>query len=301
MEHRFALLETFARIRRQPSSSFLNIVVVSVALALPFFGYMALSDVEPVTGRLASDPEISVFMHLDATRSDALALGSALRNLPGVANVDFVPRETALQDLKARPGMQSILALLKGNPLPDAWIVHMRSGPLESSAASAHDQLAARIATMAGVAHVQVDSAWVQRIDAFMHFLRLGLVLLATIIGLAVIAVIFNTIRMQVLTQQEEIEISRLIGATPRFIRRPFYYVGALQGLIGGVLALGWVAIALVPLNRALGEFARLSGSDFRFTLPSLESTIAFLALAAFLGWLAAVLSVGRHLAAARR
>lgn len=302
MEHRFALLETFARIKRQPSSSLLNVIVVSVALALPFFGYIVLADLEPVTGRLAGDPEISVFLRIDTPRADAHALGGLLRGLPGVASADFVSRETALQDLRGRPGMQSVLALLKQNPLPDAWIVHMRRDPLAPGAiVAAQERLAARIRTMGGVEYVQIDSAWVQRLDAFIRFLRLGLLVLATTLGFAVIAIIFNTIRMQVLTQREEIEVSRLIGATPRFIRRPFYYVGALQGFAGGVLALGWIALALLPLNQGLGDFAKLSGSDFRFTLAPMDRTIAFLGLAALLGWLAALLSVGRHLNAPRR
>ena len=302
MEHRFALLETFARITRQPSSSLLNVVVVSVALALPFFGYLALADLAPITGQLAGDPEISVFLRITTPRADAQALGGLLRALPGIASADFVPREAALANLRGRPGMQSILALLKQNPLPDAWIVHMRRDPLAPGAVvAAQERLATRIETMDGVEHVQIDSAWVQRLDAFMRFLRLGLLVLATTLGLAVIAIIFNTIRMQVLTQREEIEVSRLIGATPRFIRRPFYYVGALQGLTGGLLALGWVALALIPLNQGLSDFAKLSGSDFRFTLPPLDGTLAFLGLAALLGWLAAVLSVGRHLNAPHR
>ena len=272
MEHRYALRETFARMKRQPSSSFLNIVVVSVALALPFFGYLALADLEPITGHLAGDAEISVFLHINTPRADALALGGLLRGLPGISSADFVPREVALENLRARPGVGSILALLKQNPLPDAWILHMRRDSSAPGAVVAGQQrLAARIATMDGVEHVQIDSAWVQRLDAFMRFLRLGLLVVATTLGLAVIAILFNTIRMQVLTQRDEIEISRLMGATPRFIRRPFYYVGALQGFIGGLLALGWVALALIPLNQGLSDFAKLSGANFQFTLPSTD------------------------------
>ena len=105
---------------------------------------------------------------------------------------------------------------------------------------------------------MQVDSAWVKRLAALINILRLALLLLAATLGTVVVAVIFNTIRLQVMTQREEILVSKLIGATDSFIHRPFYYTGALLGLCAGALALGAVALALQPLNAAIAEFASL-------------------------------------------
>jgi cell division transport system permease protein len=111
-----------------------------------------------------------------------------------------------------------------------------------------------------------------------------------------VVAVIFNTIRLQVMTQREEILVSKLIGATDSFIHRPFYYTGALLGLCAGGLALGTVSLALRPLNTAIAEFARLYASEFQLTpLPPLAMA-ALLALSAGLGLIGALLSVQRHL-----
>jgi cell division transport system permease protein len=101
-----------------------------------------------------------------------------------------------------------------------------------------------------GVDTVQVDSAWVKRLAALLGVLRLALLLLAVTLGVVVIAVVFNTIRLQVLTQREEIAVSKLLGATDNFIHRPFYYTGALLGLCAGAVALGAVALALRPLER---------------------------------------------------
>ena len=117
-----------------------------------------------------------------------------------------------------------------------------------------------------GVDTVQVDSAWVKRLAALLGVLRLALLLLAVTLGMVVIAVVFNTIRLQVLTQRDEIAVSKLIGATDVFIHRPFYYTGALLGLCAGAVALGAVALALRPLNVAIAEFARLYASEFQLT-----------------------------------
>jgi cell division transport system permease protein len=108
--------------------------------------------------------------------------------------------------------------------------------------------------------------------------------------------VTFNTIRLQILTQRDEIEVSKLIGATDAFIRRPFHYLGLLQGLAGGALALALVAALLAALNAEVRPLAESYGSGFRFGFLPLPGAAAVLALAGGLGWLGAHLSVSRHL-----
>src|SRR5690606_29417812 len=120
----------------------------------------------------------------------------------------------------------------------------------------------------------QVDSAWIKRLTALTQVLRLMLVLLAGTLAVVVIAVVFNTVRLQVMTQQEEIAISRLVGATDGFIYRPFYYSGALLGLSAGIVALGGVALSLQPLNSALAEFAQLYAADFRIAPLSVSISL---------------------------
>jgi cell division transport system permease protein len=130
-----------------------------------------------------------------------------------------------------------------------------------------------------------------------MHVLRLALLFLAATLGVVVIAVVFNTIRLQVMTQRDEIEVCRMFGATNTYICRPFYYTGALLGLCAGAVALGAVAVSLNPLNNAIADFARLYASEFRLSPLGLVNTVALLATSAALGLVGALLSVNRHLA----
>ncbi len=296
-EHRFAISEMIGHLSRQPLSLALNVLAVSVALALPWLGAVILGDLEPLAGQIARSPEISVFVVQDATRNDALAVGVQLRALPEVEDARFIAREAALEDMRQRPGLDAILTALNQNPLPDAWVVQLRPpGNTGESAAALQARVAHRLAQIPKVEHVQVDSAWVERLDALLRLLRLGLVVVSVALAVAVIAVIFNTIRLQVLGQREEIEISQLFGATKQFIRRPFYYVGALQGLVSGVIAVIMVEVALMPLNAALADLARLYQSNFTLAGPGVGEVLLFLLIAALLGWLGAALSVGRHL-----
>ena len=279
-QHREALARAIPRI------GLLNALVIGIALALPAGGYALLESVRAVAGRLAVEPQISVF--LDAKRTSADALGAILKRDPRVARLRFVPRDQALKELVAVQGMAELVAALGRNPLPDAFIVTTSEEDLEP--------LAKDLAKLPGVAQVQADALWARRLASLARLARTALWLLAGVLGAALIAVTFNTIRLQILTQRDEIEVSKLIGATDAFIRRPFYYAGLLQGLAGGVLALAIVGGALALLNREVRLLAESYGSDFRFAVPAAGDSLAFLVLAGLLGWLGAHLSVSRHL-----
>jgi cell division transport system permease protein len=295
-EHRFALTDVLSRLAQHPLSVVLNIMVVAIALALPLLGFVVLNNLKPLTAELASDPEISVFMAVDASRADARALAAPLAALPDVNDVHFVPREQALAELETRPGMAELLSALPGNPLPDAWVVRVSLNGPPGSANGRQQQLAAAISAMPKVDHVQIDAVWVERMEALVRLTSLGLSLIAAALAVAVVAVIFNTIRLQVLTQREEIELAKLIGATNRFVRRPFYYMGVLQGFAGGVIALALVALLLIPMNSALADLAHLYVTSFHLGLGDPRLLAAFIVTSSALGFIAALLSVGRHL-----
>jgi cell division transport system permease protein len=204
--------------------------------------------------------------------------------------VRFVSRDAALADL-GRAGLEEVIASLPQNPLPDAFVV-----TLSASDPMLADRLELDFKSLPKVAYVQADSAWVRRLDALLRLGRTGVVLLSGLLGIALVAVTFNTIRLQILTQRDEIELCRLIGATHAYIRRPFFYLGSLLGLLGGLAALGIVATGLAILNRDLGALTQLYGADLRLSLPGPREMGVVLGSAAALGWLGAHLSVSRHL-----
>ena len=300
-QHSFALSAAVATVRKAPGSFLFNVLVVAVALALPFAGVTLLDNVRPLSQELSVDPEISLFVQPAATRAQAEALAPQLTQLlAGThAKVTFVPREQALNNLKEKSGLTDVLDTLGDNPLPDSYVMRLE-GFTTRTAAAQIDIIAEQMRALPAVDSVQVDSAWVKRLAALLGVLRLALLLLALTLGVVVIAVVFNTIRLQVLTQRDEIAVTKLLGATDNFIHRPFYYTGALLGLCAGAVALGAVALALRPLNTAIAEFARLYASDFQLAaLPPL-GVAALLAISAGLGLVGALLSVQRHLARLR-
>ena len=143
---------------------------------------------------------------------------------------------------------------------------------------------------------MQADSAWTRRLSALIGVGRLGIALLATLLAAGLVAVTFNTIRLQVLTQREEIEVAKLLGATDGFIRRPFYYLGALQGFAGGLLGLAILAGSLALLNQGVRALAQTYGSSFLLTFLAPGDAAAIALFASLLGWLGAYLSVSIYL-----
>lgn len=301
-EHEAALRTAWAQLRARPGSFLLNMIVVAIALALPFAGLTLIDNLRPVSSRMVVQPEISVFMALTTPRERALAAESELRRIARKIDADakiaFVAREDALAALKDRSGPSTALSTLDVNPLPDAYVITL-SGFDSAANASRAEQTASELAGIAGVETVQVDSAWVKKLAALLRILRLVLLALAVTLALVVVAVVFNTVRLQVMTQRDEIRIARLVGASDAFIHRPFQYIGALLGFSAGILALTGVGLLLGPINTAVVDFARLYASEFRLAPLGMPLMLALLGVSAALGLAGAMLSVRRHLATA--
>ncbi|MBS1158981.1 MAG: cell division protein FtsX [Proteobacteria bacterium] len=289
-QHRAALASAFRRLWTTPLNTLLSLLVIGIALTLPGFGYVLLDNLRDL-GRSASGvQQISLFLQNDASKKD---IGDIESRLKQAANAQwrFVPKEEALKRLQTNEGMAEIVASLPRNPLPDAFIIE----PANSEPA-ALEILRQEIAAWPKVAHVQLDSAWVKRFDAFLKLGKLALSMLAGIFAAGLVAVTFNTIRLQVMAQAAEIEVARMIGATDAFIRRPFYYFGALQGAFGGLLAALLVIGALRLLGGPVGDLAALYGGSFGLHSPGAGAILLLTGSGAFLGWLGAQLSVSLSL-----
>ena len=297
-QHRYAMRAALGHMFKAPGSFLFNVIVVAIALTLPFAGLTLLENIRPMSQQLSVDPEISLFLTPATTREEAQALAPSIQAIlkHHRSQLVFLPREQALATLKAKSGLADVIDTLGDNPLPDGYVMKLDSYNNAFDAAVV-DIIAAQLRALPGVDTVQVDSAWVKRLAALLGVLRMVLLLLAATLGMVVVAVVFNTIRLQVLTQRDEIAVSKLIGATDNFIHRPFYYTGIMLGLFSGGVALGAVALALNPLNGAIGQFARLYASDFQLVPLHPVAIGGLLAISAALGLVGAMLSVQRHLA----
>ncbi len=289
--HARAFTQAFARLADQPLGTLLSALVVGIALSLPAGGYLLLDNVASLARGISGAPEISLFLDVSAEADDIAAIGQRLKAEPALASYRYVPRDEALRQLE-RSGLGDVLGGLGANPLPDAFVITLGSGE-----PALFERLSGEMAAWPKVAHVQLDSAWVQRLHALLGLGRSAVLMLAGLLGFALVIVTFNTIRLQILTQRPEIEVSRLLGATDRFIRRPFYWFGILQGVLGGLVALGTVWLGVQALAAPVATLAATYGAVFTLAGPGPKESAAIIAFAALLGWLGSAVSVRRHLA----
>lgn len=289
-QHLAALRDALRRLLASPLNTILSFLVIGIALALPCAGWIVIDNLRDVTGSTSGVQQISLFMTTDASKREVGEVESRLREAkPG--SWRFVTKDEALKRLQASEGMAEIVASLPKNPLPDAFVVEPADTQPESL-----ERLAKTFSGWPKVAHVQLDSAWVKRFDALLRIGKLSIILLAGLLAGALVAVTFNTIRLQILAQAAEIEVAKLIGATDAFIRRPFQYFGALQGALGGLFAALLVTGSGLLLAGPVGELVALYGGHFVLRGLSPGNIAVLATIGAVLGWLGAQISVSIHL-----
>lgn len=291
VQHLVVLRTALRRIFSSRLGGFFNILVIGIALSLPAGMYLLLQNAQGLVTQLSGTPQISLFLSLDAKPGDIDNLRSQLAKNPAIDRVQFVSRADALEQLKQSTGLADVIGGLQQNPLPDAFIIYPKPGE-----AQALEALRNELAKLPRVAQAQLDSAWAYKLEALLKFGRIVVLILAGLLSLALVAITFNTIRLQILTQSSEIEVSKLIGATNGFIRRPFLYFGAAQGLLGGIMAWLIITLSLVLLNSQLKALTQLYASQFILHPLTWGDSLSLLLFSMYLGWLGAWLSVARHL-----
>jgi cell division transport system permease protein len=279
------------RLLASPLNTLLSIVGIGIALALPAGGLLLLDHVAALGRGASATPQLTVFMAVDAERKTAQSVEARLKDRGDVARTQLLAREDTLTRMKKADGLSDAIAALPQNPFPDAIVVTPASDE-----PAALEKLAQEARGWRQIEHVQIDSDWARRLAAFVRVGKTAVLLLATLLGIGLVSITFNTIRLQVLTRQAEVEVSRLLGATDAFIRRPFLWYGALLGLLGGAAAWLIVAGAALWLRVPVAELAGLYGLDIALAIPSLFSSALLLGAALLLGWLGAALSMRQHL-----
>jgi len=291
LHHLYVMQFTLRRLRTTPISSLLNVLVIGVALSLPTGGYVLLQNIQDLSDKLVDTPQISVYLNMNVNQNDITNITQQLQQHAAISRVEFVSREEALKQLQQSTGLADVTAGLTQNPLPHAFVVYPKSKDIQTL-----EVLRDELKTWTKLDHVQLDSAWARKLEALLKFGRLAVLILAVLLSFALVAITFNTIRLQILTQREEIEVSKLIGASNRFIRRPFLYFGLIQGLLGGSAAWLIITVSLTLLNVSLADLTLLYASSFSLQHLSAGDSLTLLAFSAYLGWLGALLSVAQHL-----
>lgn len=288
--HLFSLKIAAERFRDAPLATLFTILVIGVAVAMPSGLYVLLNNLDRAAGGVKPQVELTLFVKADIPESESKALAASLAKQADIAHVSFVSKAEGIRKLEAA-GLSDITAGLPANPLPDTLIIT----PSDNTPA-ALEALSNRLKSMESTQQVVMDTDWIKRLSALMGLGKNLVFLLAALLGLALAAITANTIRLQIYAQKDEIEVAQLIGATDRFIRRPFLYFGGIQGLIGGIA--GWLIIVLGGyfIENSVAQVAAAYGASFDLAGLGLNELIPLLGLSTLLGWLGAYFSVNQAL-----
>jgi cell division transport system permease protein len=290
-QHSQALHLVISRLRESLFGNLFIALTIAVSLTLPIIMYLVLTSFSGLVGSIKNDSHMSLFLTTDATPTMADSIHNTLATHAAIKQFQFISKEAALKQLANDSQNESIIQTLDKNPLPDAFFIE----PVELESA-AINQLKTDLSQLDGVEAIQIDHAWLKRLNYLLALGGNALWVLAMLLGFAIFAVIGNTIRMQVLTQQQEIEVSQLIGATHSFIRRPFLYSGAIYGLAGALLALVITSCVILLFNLSVASLAAEYQADFSLRLPNFATLFITCLSAILLGLVSAYITVSKSL-----
>ncbi len=293
--HGQSALSSLGRLARRPIATFITTLVIAIALSLPLALYIMLDNAHRAVRAVDHGVQLTAFLRHDLDEARAAAVAATLRGWNTVESVRIVSRSEALAEYQRITGFDDVLTVFEGqNPLPDSLAVTPRGARPERAVLIA---LRARMLALVEVDSVQLDLEWVDRLVAILGTLRRVVQVLFGMLGLGVLLIVGNTIRLGIENRREEIGIIRLFGATDAFIRRPFLYAGLWYGLTGGALACAVAASAIQLTAGPVERLAALYSSDIELIGLQTSSALVVVVAGGLLGLAGAWVAVSRELA----
>ncbi len=293
LRHLQVALASLGRLCRAPLATLMTTAVIGIALALPTGMHVALSNIQQLAGGWDGAATLSLFLKQEVKEQQAMQLANRLRAHPQLAKVQLIDPDLALEEFQRLSGFKGALQALERNPLPTVLVVEPHQ---QQSTPEAAEALMAELNQLAEVDFTQLDLQWVRRFHAITEIARRGVMVIGLLLGLAVLLIIGNTIRLEIQNRKSEIEITKLIGGTDAFIRRPFLYNGLWYGLSGGIFAWLLVTLSLWTLSEPVERLAGLYQSEFDLSAIDCQTLGLLLLGSTLLGLFGSWIAVGRHL-----
>ncbi len=280
------------RVARQPFASLMTILVIAVTLALPAALHLVVKNAQAISGNWANAFDFSLYLKKEVSEEDARQLAAIIDQRADVDQVIFISADAALAEFREQSGFGEALDQLTSNPLPHTLVVRPGASSTDESMILLNEELA----NLPETEFVQTDTDWVRRFHAILDILERATGIGAALLGAAILVIIGNTIRLDIQNRREEIEVTKLIGASNAFVRRPFLYTGFWYGLGGGLLALGLVSYGLYALEQPVARLSGLYNSSFSVLSLDLEESLLIVGAGVFLGLAGSWIAATRHM-----
>lgn len=292
LRHASTSVGSLGRLFRQPFASLMIILVIAVTLAIPASLTLVVTTAQSVSSGWDNALDFSVYLRRHVAEADAAKLAKLIGQRADIASVRLITATEALAEFKAQSGFGTTLDSLSENPLPHTLVVRPSSANTSQSIILLQEELG----NLPEADSVQVDTEWVQRFHAILDILRRAIVIGASLLGVAIVVIIGNTIRLDIQNRREEIEVTKLIGASNAFVRRPFLWSGLWYGLFGGLLAVGLVYYGLYLLAPSVARLAGLYKSGIAVMSLTLTEALAVIGIGMALGLTGSWFAAARHM-----
>ena len=286
-------LASLGRLYVQPVATLMTVAVIAIALALPVGLYIALDNVGRLSSGWDGSTQISLFLHSHVKKTDAEQLKKHLVKHKNIKKIELIDKEKGLEQFKEISGFGDAIKYLDSNPLPIVLVVHPRISTDQADIAS---NLVDELGKNKLVELAQLDVQWVKRLYTFLEIANRSIWVVSAMLAMAVLLIIGNTIRLDIQNRREEIEVSKLIGASDAFIRRPFLYTGFWYGIIGGLLAWIITQVSLLLMEQPIHKLVLLYHSDFQLGGLGFLNTLLLILISCGLGLTGSWIAVSRHL-----
>jgi cell division transport system permease protein len=294
-QHAQSFISSLGQLHKNPIGNLFSMAVIGISLALPAGFYLVLDNAQRVLENWDGTIQIALYLRPEVTAEQASALHRDLSGHELIEGVTLITKEEALEEYKRFSGFAEALDALEENPLPSMLLIQPRLDALSSTEG---EGLLLQMGRLPEVENAQYDRQWVKRLLVILHILQRAVIILATLLSIAVLLIIGNTIRLSIINKRTEIEINKLFGATNSFIQRPFLYSGFIYGIAGSLFAWGLLLISLSVMTGPINQLASLYNSDFQLQGLNLKEVCVLIASGGGLGLLGSWIAVGRHIRA---
>ncbi|HLS80914.1 MAG TPA: permease-like cell division protein FtsX [Steroidobacter sp.] len=291
--HAQTLIGSLGRLSQHKLATALTTLVIGVALALPACLHVFVTNARIATGGWERALDLTAYLKRPTSVEEAQKLAQRWGQRRDIASVELILAQDALKEFRRHSGFGEAVDALNENPLPHTLVVRPAQG---YAALQQLEALADELRAIPSVDVVQLDAAWVNRLNAIIEAIRRAGLLIAGVLALGVMVIVGNTIRLDIQNRRSEIEVAKLVGASDAFVRRPFLYNGVWYGLAGGLIAWIIAAVAVALLRQPVGRIAGLYGSSFQVQALDLNASLTLLGAGALLGWLGSYVAATRHL-----
>ena len=291
LHHLKSLLFSLDKIYQAPTTTIMTVAVIGITLSLPGGFYLFLKNIDAIAGDFRSSSQIGLYLDLDISEKQARALEKQIAKMENVTSTRFISRESSLEEFRQNSGFGKSIDTLSSNPLPHTIIVE----PVEADTFTVRNLLNS-LQAMPEVEIAKLDTEWLERLYTIIEIAKRSVIIITILFAFAVLLIIGNTIRLDIQNRYQEIIVTKLIGATDAFIRRPFLYGGVWYGLLGGIISWLIVEIGYLAIAGPLERLNLLYQSDMNLITFSFHDFIILITSSTLLGLAGSWIAVARHL-----